>query len=159
MVKAVYCQDFYDIFTCQNLDFKSIVEKNRALTIDSMVSCIRGKGYESFLVLAFNHRKSIQNRKPPSFFRTRTTALHQVDCKGRMTPPSSISWRCSQTSSKSGGAICQNLSLKGSLSSSSIMCSAASVHPILFLSREKLSWYSINSCSNFRACSGVQSAS
>ena len=127
-VKAVYCRDFSDIFTCQNLDFKSIIEKNRAPTKDSMVSCIWGRGYESFLVLAFYHWKSIQNRKPPSFFRTRTTALHQADCKGRMAPPSSISWRCSRTSSKSGRAIRHNLSLKGSSSSNSIMCSAASVH-------------------------------
>ena len=44
--------------------FKSIVEKNLALTMDSIVPCIRGKGYESFLVLVFNCRKSIQNHRP-----------------------------------------------------------------------------------------------
>ena len=55
-VKAVYCRDFSDIRTCQNPDFRSILEKNRAPTMDSMVSCIRGRGNESFLVLAFNFR-------------------------------------------------------------------------------------------------------
>ena len=159
MVKAVYCRDFSDIFTCQNPDFKSIIEKNRAPTKDSIVSCIWGRGYKSFLVLAFNCWKSIQNCKPPSFFQTKTMALHQADCEGQMAPPSSISWRCSRTSSKSGGAIHQKLSLKGSPSGNSIMCSAASVHPISFLSKEKISWYSINCRSNFRASSRVQSTS
>ena len=156
-VKAVYCRDFSDILTCQNPDFKSIVEKNWALTMDSIVSCIRGRGYESFLVLAFNRRKSIQNRKPPSFFWTRTTALHQADWEGRMAPPSNISWRCSRTSSRRGGAIHWNFSLKGYSSRSSITCSAVSVHPISFLSKEKISWYSMSKCSNFCASSGVQS--
>ena len=40
----VYCEDFSDILTCQNPDFKSIVEKNRALTMDSMISCIWCRG-------------------------------------------------------------------------------------------------------------------
>ena len=75
-----------------------------------------------------------------------------------MAPPSNISWRCSHTSSRRGGAIRQNFSLKGSSSGSSIMCLAASVHPISFLSREKMSWYSMSKCSNFCASSGVQSA-
>ena len=57
-VKAVYCRDFSDIRTCQNPDFRSILEKNRAPTMDSMVSCIWGRGNESFLILAFNFRKS-----------------------------------------------------------------------------------------------------
>ena len=67
-VKAVYCWDFSDIRTCQNPDFRSMLEKNRAPTMDSMVSCIRGRGNESFLVLAFNFRKSMQNCRVPSFF-------------------------------------------------------------------------------------------
>ena len=99
----------------------------------------------------------MQNWSPPSFFQTKTTALHQGDCEGQMVLPSSISCRCSWTSSKRGGAILQNFSLKGS-SSNSIMCSTASVHPISFLSSEKMSWYSINICSNFRANSGVHHA-
>ena len=157
MVKAVYCRDFSNILTCQNPDFKSIVEKNRALTLDSIISCIWGRGYESFLVLAFNRWKSIQNRRPPSFFWTRTTALHQADWEGRMAPPSNISWRCSRTSSRRGGVIRRNFSLKGSSSRSWITCSAASVHPISFLSREKMSWYSMSRHSNSCASSRVQS--
>ena len=54
MVKAVYCRDFSDIRTCQNPDFRSMLEKNQAPTMDSMVCCIWGRGKESFLVLAFN---------------------------------------------------------------------------------------------------------
>ena len=53
-VKVVYCRDFSDIRTCQNPDFRSILEKNQAPTMDSMVSCMRGRGNESFLVLEFN---------------------------------------------------------------------------------------------------------
>ena len=40
----VYCEDFSDILTYQNLDFKSIVEKNGALNMDSIISCIWGRG-------------------------------------------------------------------------------------------------------------------
>ena len=94
-----------------------------------------GKGNESFLVLAFNFWKSMQNRRVPSFFLTRTMALHQGDFEGRMAPPSNMSCRFSRTSSKRGGAICRNLSLNGSSSISLIMCSAVSVQPISFLSR------------------------
>ena len=126
--------------------------------MDSIISCMQGRGYESFLVLALSHWKSMQNQSLPSFFQTRTTALHQGDCKGRIALPSSISWRCSQTSSKRGGAIRRNFSLKGSSSSNSIMCSAASVHPNSFLSSEKMSWYSISICSNFRTSHGVHCA-
>ena len=97
-VKAVYCQDFSDICTCQNPDFRSILEKNRAPTMDSMVSCMRGRGNESFLVLEFNFRKLIQNWRVPSFFRTRTMALHQGDLDGWIAPTSSMSCRFSQTS-------------------------------------------------------------
>ena len=137
-VKAVYCRDFSDIRTCQNPDFRSILEKNRAPTMDSMVSCMWGRGNKSFLVLEFNFRKSIQNWRVPSFFRTRTMALHQGDLDGRIAPPSSMSCRFSRTSSSRGGAIHQNCSLKGSSSINSMMCSAVSVQPISFLSSEKM---------------------
>ena len=137
-VKAVYCWDFSDIRPCQNPDFRSILEKNRAPTMDSMVSYMRGRGNESFLVLEFNFRKSIQNRRVPSFFRTRTMALHQGDLDGQIAPPSSMSCRFSRTSSSRGGAICQNRSLKGLSSINSMMCSAVSVQPISFLSSEKM---------------------
>ena len=118
-VKVVYCWESLAILTCQKPDFKSMVEKNRAPTMDSMVSCIRGRGYASFLVQLFSLRKSMQNWRPPSFFRTRTTALHQGDSDGRIAPSSSISWMCSLTSSTSEGAIHRNLSLNGSVSNNS----------------------------------------
>ena len=111
----------------------------------SIVSTIFGMGNESFSVRLFSRRKSMQNLRVPSFFLTRTTALHQGEFEGRIAPPSSISWMCSLTSSTRGGAILLNLSLKGSLFVSFIMCSVASVHPISFLSRENTSWYSIRS--------------
>ena len=43
-IKAVYCWEFLAILTCQKPDFRSIVEKNRVPTMDSMVSCIWGRG-------------------------------------------------------------------------------------------------------------------
>ena len=103
-----------------------MLEKNQAPTMDSMVSCIRGRGNQSFLVLAFNFRKSMQNRRVPSFFLTRTMALHQGDFNGQIAPPSNMSCRFSRTSSSRGGAISRNLSLKGSSSISSMMCSDVS---------------------------------
>ena len=158
-VKAVYCRDFSDIRTCQNPDFRSILEKNRAPTMDSMVSYIRGRGNESFLVLVFNFRKSMQNRRVPSFFLTRTMALHQGDFEGQIAPPSNMSCRFSQTSSSRGGAIPRNLSLNGLSSISSMMYSAVSVQPISFFSREKIWWCSINIRLNFRASSRGHSSS
>ena len=80
-------------------------------------------------------------------------ALHQGDFEGRIAPPSNMSCRFSQTSSSRGGAIHWNLSLNGSSSISSMMCSAMSVQPISFLSREKIWWCSISIRSNFRASS------
>ena len=145
MVKAVYWQAFSDIFTCQKPLFRSMQEKYRAPTMLSMVSCIQGRGYESFLVLALRCWKSIQKWKEPSFFLTNTMALHQGDWEGQMAPPSSISWICCLTSSTSGGAMWQNLSLNGLWSSSLISCSVMSVHPISWGSKEKMSWYSSNS--------------
>ena len=106
-VKVVYCWESLAILTCQKPDFRSNVEKNRAPTIDSMVSCIQGRGYASFLVQLFSLRKSIQNRRPPSFLCTKTTALHHRDWDGWIAPPSSISCRCSRTSFTSDGAIWQ----------------------------------------------------
>ena len=137
-VKAVYCRDFSDIRTCQNPDFRSILEKNQAPTMDSMVSCMQGRGNESFLVLEFNLQKLIQNRRVPSFFLTRMMALHQGDLDNQIVPPSSMSCRFSRTSSSRGGAIRRNRSLKGLSSINSMMCSAESVQPISFLSSEKM---------------------
>ena len=101
----------------------------------------------------------MQNRRVPSFFLTRTMALHQGDFDGRIAPPSNMSCRLSRTSSYRGGAIRWNLSLNGSSSINSMMCSAVSVQPISFLSREKIWWCSINIHSNFRASSGGHSFS
>ena len=137
-VKAVYCRDFSNIRTCQIPDFTSILEKNQAPTMDSMVSCMWGRGNQSFLVLALSLRKSIQNWRVLSFLRMRTMALHQGDFNGRIAPPSSMSCRFSQTSSSKGKAIHQNRSLKGSSSINLMMCSAVSVQPISFLSSEKM---------------------
>ena len=153
-IKAVYCWESLAILTCQKLNFRSIVEKNRAPTIDSMVSCIRGRGYASFLVQLFSLQKSMQNQRPPSFLHTKTTASHHRDWDGQIAPPFNISCRCSHTSSTSGGTIQWKCALKGSISSSSITCSAASVQPILFGSSEKILWCSINIHSNFKANSG-----
>ena len=85
-VKAVYCWESLAILTCQKPDFKSIVEKNRVPTIDSMVSCIWGRGYASFLVWLFSLRKSMQNRRPQSFLCTKTTTLHHGDWDGWIAP-------------------------------------------------------------------------
>ena len=120
---------------------------------------MQGNGYASFLVWAFNLWKSIQNCRVPSFFQTKTMALHHRDWDGQMAPPSSLSCKFCWTSSSKGGAICQNHSLKGSSSSSPITCSAASMQPISFLSREKMWWGSISFCSNFKASSGGHSLS
>ena len=56
--------------------------------------------------------------------------------------------------STNGGAIHWNRSLKGLVSNNSITCSAISVHPISFISKEKILWCSINIRSNLRANSG-----
>ena len=111
-VKAVYCWESLAILTCQKPNFRSMVERNQVPTMDSMVSCISGKGYASFLVGLFSLRKSMQNQRPPSFLRTKTTALHHGDWDGQMAPPSNISCKCSCTSFTSGGAIWWNRSLK-----------------------------------------------
>ena len=126
-VKAVYCWESLAILTCQKPDFRSIVEKNQAPTMDSMVSCIRGRGSASFLVRLFSWWKSMQNQRPPSFLRTKTTALHQGDRDGWIAPLSNISCKFSHTSSTSGGAIRRKRSLKGSVSSNSITCSCKSM--------------------------------
>ena len=137
MVKAVYCLDSSAIFTCQNPLFKSIQEKMQAPTMVSMISGILGKGWASFSVLSFSHRKSIQNLRVPSFFHTNTTALHQGEVDGQIAPPSNISCKCWCTSSIKGGAILRNLSLKGSLFVNLMTCSVVSVQPISFFSNEK----------------------
>ena len=51
---------------------------------------------------------------------------------------------CAQTSSTMGGGILQNLSLKGSSSTTLILCFARPVQPSSPSSEEKMSWYSAN---------------
>ena len=124
-----------------------------------MVSIIFGMGYESFSMQSFSCRKSMQNQRVPSFFLTNTTALHHGELEGQIAPPLSISWMYSLTSSIKGGAMHQNRSLNGSLLVSLMTCSVASVHPISFLSREKILWYSMRSCQALFASSSGQSSS
>ena len=87
----------------------------------------------------------MQNLKEPSFFLTNTTALHQGLLLGQIAPASSISLRCSLTSSTCGGGILLNRSLNrvASGSLSSMTCFATFVHLISFFSNENKSWYSV----------------
>ena len=105
---------------------------------------MRGTGWESFLVRAFNCLKSMQKQSEPSFFLTKTTTLHHGLLLGRMAPASNISFRCSLTSSTCVGGILRKRSLKGGVSGSlkTILCVTALVCPISCFSREKRSWYS-----------------
>ena len=103
-----------------------------------------GRGWESFTVKELSFLKSMQKRSDPSFFLTKTTALHHGLLLGRITPASSISFRCSLTSSNCGGGILRNRSLNGGVFGSlrTILCSAALVWPMSCFSRKKISWYS-----------------
>ena len=105
----------------------------------SSVSQMRGRGWESFTVRELSFLKSMQKRSDPSFFLTKTTALHHGLLLGRITPASSISFRWSRTSSNCGGGILQNRSLNGGVSGSlrTILCSAALVWPMSCFSRKK----------------------
>ena len=128
-VKAVYCFDTSSILICQNPDFRSRQEKWPASTKLSSTSCIRGNGKESFFVQAFKHQKSIQKCKPPSFFLTSTTVLHQALWLVLMAPNSSISFRWFLTSSTIGGGIRLKHSLNGVSSVTLMVCSVEWVHP------------------------------
>ena len=121
---------------------------------------MRGRGWESFTVRELSFLKSMQKRSDPSFFLTKTTALHHGLLLGRITPASSISFRCSLTSSNCGGGILQNRSLNGGVSGSlrTILCSAALVWPMSCFSRKMISWYSLRRPRAFSACSVGQSS-
>ena len=86
----------------------------------------------------------MQKRSEPSFFLTRTTALHHGLLLGRMAPASNINFRCSLISSTCGGRILRKCSLKGGVSGSlkMILCVTALVCPMSCFSREKRSWSS-----------------
>ena len=83
----------------------------------------------------------MQKCRPPSFFLTNTTALHQAPWLGWIVPDSSISHRWFWTSSTSSGGICLNHSLKGVLSVTFIMCSIEWVQPNYAGSSKNMSWY------------------
>ena len=98
----------------------------------------------------------MQKCRVPSFFLTNMTALHQGDWLGHMAPASSISLKEAWTSSKSGGGILLNLSLKGSLSMMWISSSTALVQPNSFFSSTKMSRYDNTNCSAASAFLGAQ---
>ena len=83
----------------------------------------------------------MQNHRPPSFFLTNTTALHQALWLGWIVPDSSISHRWFQTSSTNGGGIHLNHSLKEVSSITFIVCSVEWVQPHSAGSNENTSWY------------------
>ena len=137
----MYCLDASSIFICQNADLTSKQEKCPAPTKLSNASCILGRWKESFFMQAFRWWKSIQNCKPPSFFHTNTTALHQALWLGLMAPDSNISHRWFLTSSTNGGGIHLNCSLKEVSSVTFIICSVEWVQPNSAGSNENTSWY------------------
>ena len=140
-VKAVYCLDASSILICQNPDFRCRQEKWPAPTRLSNASWILSKGEESFFVWVLRWQKSIQKHRHPSFFLTRTTALHHALWMGHMAPKSSISHRWLWTSSTKGWGIHWNCSLNGASSIIFIMCSVEWVQPSLPDSSKKTSWY------------------
>ena len=152
-VKGVYCFNASSIFICQNPDFRSKQAKYPSPTKLSNASCILGKGKESFFVQAFRQQESIQNSKPPSFFCTNTTVLHQALWLGQMALDSNISCRWLLTSSTKGGGIHLNHSLKGV---TFIVCSMEQVQPNSVGSKENTSWYLAKSWHAVSASSGVQ---
>ena len=104
----------------------------------------------------FRQQKSMQNHRPPSFFCTNITALHQALWLGLIAPDSNISHRWFQTSSTNGGAIHLNHSLKGVSSVTFIMCSMEWVQPNSAGSNENTLWYSARSQWAASASTGAQ---
>ena len=94
---------------------------------------------------ALRQQKSMQNHRPPSFFLTSTTTLHQALWLVLIVPDSSISCRWFQTSSASSAGICLNCSLKGVSSVTFIICLVEWVQPNSVGSNENMSWYSAGS--------------
>ena len=104
---------------------------------------------------AFRQQKSIQNCKLPSFFHTKTTALHQTLWLSLMAPDSCISYSWLLTSSTKGGGIHLNHSLKGVSSVTFIVYSMEWLQPNSVGSKENMSWYSAKSQHAASASSGV----
>ena len=98
----------------------------------------------------------IQNHKPPSFFHTNTTVLHQAIWLGLMASDSNISCRWFLTSSTNGGGIHLNCSLKAVSSVTFIVCSMEWVQPNSTASNKNTSWYLAKSWHAASASSGVQ---
>ena len=105
---------------------------------------------------AFRQWKSIQKCKPPSFFCTITTALHQALWLGLMVLDSNITFKWFLTYSTSGGGIHLNHSLKGVSSVTFMICSVKWVQSNSAGSNENTSWYSSRSQWAASANSGVQ---
>ena len=104
----------------------------------------------------FREQKSIQNHKPPPFFCTNTTALHQALWLGLIAPDTNISCRWFRTSSTNGRGIHLNHSLKGMSSVTLIICSVKWVQPNSTGSNENMSWYSARSQQAASASLGAQ---
>ena len=98
----------------------------------------------------------MQNCRPPPFFCTSTTALHQALWLGLMVPDSNISFKWFLTSSTSGRGIHLNHSLKGVSSVTFMICSVEWVQPNSAGSNENTSWYLARSRLAASANSGVQ---
>ena len=93
-----------------------------------------------FFVHVLSLQKSTQKHNIPSFFLTKTTALHHGDWLGHIAPVSNISWSEVCTSSSSSGGIHLNHSLNGSLSVIRISCLTALIQPSSLPSSVKISW-------------------
>ena len=83
----------------------------------------------------------MQNHRPPSFFLTNTTVLHQALWLGWIAPDSSISCRWFLTSSTNSRGICLNCFLKGVSSVTFNVCSIEWVQPNSTGSNENMLWY------------------
>ena len=137
-MKAVYYCDSRAILICQKPDLKSIDEKCADPAMLSNASWMWAKGTNPSSAL--RHLKLTQKCRVPSFFWTKTTALHNGDWLGWIASVSSISHSEARTSSNKGGGICRNYSLNGSLFSMHISCSMALVQPNSLLSNANTSW-------------------
>ena len=108
-------------------------------------------------VQAFSQQKSMQDHRPPSFFCTNTTALHQALWLGLIAPDSNISCRWFQTSSTNGGGICLNCSLKGVSSVTFTVCFMEWVQSNSTGSNENMSWYLARNQQAASTSSGLRS--
>ena len=77
---------FGSMGTCQYPLARSSVENHREPRRESIVSSMRGKGYESLMVRRLTNLKSTQRRNEPSFLVTSTTGDAQALFEDSMTP-------------------------------------------------------------------------